>query len=189
MKILTASLTFCFLMLSGGCATIIDTFSSEPIQADPTERSMGTWMNDEKIETIIAVNIRKADPLFRQSRVKVVSFNRNVLLIGQVPSEHLLQLARTTAEQVGKVRTVYNQLTVGPITSLATQSKDSWITTKIKAGLTSNKQVSSDKISVTTENGTVYLMGLVRPEQANETVQVAKETSGVKKVIKVFENI
>nr|MDT0253255.1 BON domain-containing protein [Endozoicomonas sp.] len=177
------------LTLLSGCAALVDSVNEEPLNIDNSQRTWGSWMDDQTIETITAVNINKADPALRESRVKVISFNGIVLLIGQVPDEGLKNLAGDTAQNVEKVRQVYNELEIGPNADVLVQSNDSWLTTKIKTSMVTNEAVVADRIKIVTEQGTVYLMGLASPRMAQEAVSIAANTHGVQRVVKVFEYI
>ena len=110
--------------------------------------------------------------------------------MAQVPEERLKTLAGETVSQIQQVRKVYNELGVGKFAGFAAQTSDTWITTKIKTVMTTNSEhISADQIKVNTEKGTVYLMGLVSPQAAQEAVEIARNTGGVQKVVKVFEYI
>jgi osmotically-inducible protein OsmY len=142
----------------------------------------------------VGVNIRKADPVFRQTHFSVISFKEVILLVGQVPTNELRLLAGQTANQVSGIRKVYNEIDVGANTSLWTRSKDSWLTSKVKATLLADKQIKGLQIKglqikVVTENGVVYLMGVITEEQANLAANLASNISGVKEVVRVFEYI
>lgn len=191
MKQLGAILLTAFLTLTTGCTTIVESINEDPITLDNRERTWGSWIDDKTIETIAGANITKADPAFHElARVKVVSYNGIVLLVGQVPEERLKHLAGETVNQIEQVRKVYNELEVGKYAGFGVQSNDSWITTKIKTVMTTNSEhIAADQIKVNTEKGTVYLMGLVSPQAAQEAVEIAKNTGGVQKVVKVFEYI
>ncbi|MRI35393.1 phospholipid-binding protein [Endozoicomonas sp. OPT23] len=189
MNKLTTLALVSLLTLMSGCATVIETINEDPIQVDPTERSWGNWIDDQTIETIAGVNIKKADPAFDKSRVKVVSFNGTVLLIGQVTNGQLKDLAETTVRDINHVGKVYNELTIGAPASILQQSNDSWLTTKIKTKLIQSEVINADRIKINTEQGAVYLMGLVSPKQAQTSVDIVRNTGGVQKIIKVFEYI
>lgn len=186
---LMSALLTAVLMLLNGCAALVDSVNQEPIAINEGERTWGSWLDDQTVETVTTVNIKKADPALRSARVKVISFNGIVLLIGQVPNQQLKELASSTAQNVAKVRQVYNELEVGPNADLMTQSNDSWLTGKIKTAMLANDAVTGDKIKINTEQGTVFLMGLVTPEMAEEAASIAANTRGVSRVIKVFEYI
>ena len=186
---LMSSLLITVLMLLNGCAALVDSVNQEPIAISDGERTWGSWLDDQTIETVTTVNIKKADPALRSARVKVISFNGIVLLVGQVPNRQLKELASDTAQNVAKVRQVYNELEIGPNADLMTQSNDSWLTGKIKSAMLANNAVTADRIKINTEQGTVFLMGLVTPQMAEEAASIAANTRGVSRVIKVFEYI
>ena len=109
----------CCLSLLAGCATVIDSVNEDPVTLDRTERTWGRWMDDQTIETVAKVNIMKADPTFKQqARIKVVSYNGIVLMIGQVPNQQLKSVAGTTVNDIEQVRKVYNELETGPSATL-----------------------------------------------------------------------
>ena len=179
------------LALASGCTTIVESINEDPVTLDNNDRTWGSWIDDKTIETVAGVNIIKADPTFKElSRVKVISYNGIVLLIGQVPDENFKQLAGDTVSHIEQVRKVYNELEIGDYAGIMIQSSDSWITTKIKTTMTtSSEHIAADQIKVNTEGGTVYLMGLVSPKAAQEAVDISRNTRGVKKVVKAFEYI
>ena len=186
---LMSALLTAVLMLLNGCAALVDSVNQEPIAINEGERTWGSWLDDQTVETVTTVNIKKADPALRSARVKVISFNGIVLLVGQVPNQQLKELASHTAQNVAKVRQVYNELEIGPNADLMTQSNDSWLTGKIKTAMLANNAVTADRIKINTEQGTVFLMGLVTPQMADEAASIAANTRGVSRVVKVFEYI
>ncbi|OED40130.1 phospholipid-binding protein [Endozoicomonas sp. (ex Bugula neritina AB1)] len=187
MKHLVILLLSSNLFLLSGCSTIVGSVNEDPITFDSQERTWGSWLDDQTIETIAKVNINKAAPELNESRIKVISFNGILLIIGQVPTQDLKDLAGSTANDIQNIRKVYNELEVREPIDLLVQSNDSWLTTKIKTSMISNEVVNADKIKVNTEGGTVYLMGLATPQIAQEAVAIARDTGGVQKVVKVFE--
>lgn len=170
-----------------GCTTTLTALNNNSIQQDDSSRSWGAWIDDQIIETVASVNINKADPRFSTSHIVIISHNGAVLIAGQTGSKTLKNLAGDTVKAVLKVRKVYNELEVSGPTTLLVRSSDSWITAKIKARMVAEKNYPLDNVKVITENGTVYLMGLVTPEQATTTVNIVKQAYGVQKIIKVFE--
>ena len=171
-----------------GCAKIITATTSEPIQISTNKRTLGTRINDEQLETIARVNLNKASQQLRDAHINIDSFNGIILLTGQAPTEQLRMLAGETVGKINSVRQVHNELTVGPAAYLKSRSKDSWITTKIKTKLVVSS-IQSHRILITTEAQTVFLMGLVSRYEADRITNVAKNTSGVKQVVKVFEYV
>ncbi len=185
---LMLTLCLCSFMVSylGGCARVIHATTSEPVQISNNKRSLGTKLNDDRLETYARVNLLKADPAFEDTRVNIDSFNGFVLLTGQVPTEHLRQIAGNTVSAINSVRQVHNELQVGPQARFGSQSLDAWITTKIKSRLVASS-IQSRRVHIITEAQTVFLMGLVSRNEADRIAEVARTSDGVQQVVKVFE--
>jgi osmotically-inducible protein OsmY len=171
-----------------GCAKIITVTTSEPIQIKTNKRTLGTKINDQQLETVARVNLNKASQLLGDAHINIDSFNGLVLLTGQVPLEQLRALAGDTVAKINPVRQVHNELTVGDRADLQARSADSWITTKIKTKLIASS-IQSRRILIVTEAKTVFLMGLVSRYEADRIADVAKNTDGVRQVVKVFEYV
>ena len=133
------------------------------------------------------VNLKQADEGFKDSHLVVVSYNGSVLLAGQVPSNELRNLAPEVVRMVRNVKRIYNELQVAGNTSPIVRSNDAWITAKIKTALFANREVQGYRTKVVTENGVVYLMGLVSRAEAARIADVASATYGVQKVVQLFE--
>lgn len=168
------------LGLLAGCAST---------EGDPGTRTLGAVIDDQSIEATAASNIRKADPWLAAANVVVTSYNGIVLLSGQAPSEDLRQRAAQEAASVKNVRRVYNELVVAPNAELAVRSSDTLLTTKVKSRLLATKGVKDSRIKIITENGTVFMMGLVTHEEADTAGKVAQETGGVQRVVRLFEYV
>lgn len=188
MKLLFLLTTSLILLLSG-CAPTMSVLHQGPIEQDATTRSWGAMVNDSTIETVTAVNIKKSHPDMTQADIDVVSYNGFVLLVGHVPSKHLKQLAESEAKKTRDVRKVFNELIVGNVPSFFLSSNDTWLTTKVKANMVAEKDFPSSRIKIITEDGTVYMMGLVTREEADKAVNITRNTDGVQKIVKVFEYI
>ena len=181
-------LVLTFVFVATGCAQIISVTTSEPIQINTNKRTLGTKINDQQLETIARVNLNNTSEQLEKAHINIDSFNGLVLLTGQVPSEQLRNLAGDTVGKINSVRQVHNEMTAGTPTDFQTRSKDSWITTKIKTKLVASS-IQSRRIVIITEAKTVFLMGLVSRYEADRITDVAKNTSGVKQVVKVFEYV
>lgn len=178
------------LSMLGGCASFVGFVKGDqPIREQPGKRTWGTALDDEIIETKTLVNIRKAAPAFEGANVSVTSFNGIVLLTGQVPTEELRMQAGGVAQKVRGVRRVHNELQVAGVTSGIIRSNDAWLTAKVKTAFVTYKNVDGSRIKVVTENGVVYLMGLVTNGEAQAAVNVARNVSGVQRIVKIFEYI
>lgn len=186
-KFTVFSLLFGTMVLLGGCAEVINVTTSKPIQMKANTRTMGAKLNDQEIETAAKVNIKKADPQLERAHINVDSFNGMVLLTGQVASEELRTLVADTVYQLNPVRELHNELVIGEATNFAARSRDSWITTKVRAQLVANKETDASRIQVITEMQSVYLMGMVSRAEADRITNMVRNTSNVQKVVKVFE--
>jgi len=179
------------LFLLNSCATVISaTTGDDGIQENRGTRSLGAVVDDGSIETTIKVNLNAADEQLKKSHINVVSFNGTVLLVGQVPSQDMKNLAtRVARTSNSRVKEVYNELEVAGATTFLSRSNDAWLTSKIKTLMLADKEVSGMRTKVVTENGVVYLMGLLTQEEANKAVDLVSNTKGVTKVVRAFEYI
>ncbi|HSB95393.1 MAG TPA: BON domain-containing protein [Spongiibacteraceae bacterium] len=173
----------------GGCTSIISETTDKPIESDPGSRTFGAVIDDQSIETTATVNIRKTDPNLDLAHIVVTSYNGVVLLTGQVLNEELRVRAAQTAAAVKNVRVVRNELVVAENSSFAARSSDTLLTTKIKSKLLTAKNIKDSRVKVITENGAVFLMGLVTHAEADIASTVAQETDGVQKVTRLFEYV
>jgi osmotically-inducible protein OsmY len=150
-------------------------------------RSAGAQVDDEAIELKIANNVGAG--FGDRVHVNVTSYNGIVLLSGEVPTQDLKaqigEIARTTA----KVRRVYDEIGVMPVSSVGTRANDSYITSKVKARFVEANKFPANRVKVVTEREVVYLMGLVTHGEADAAAQIAATTSGVARVVKLFEYI
>jgi len=149
-------------------------------------RSLTVMKEDQEIAFKIRKEI-KDDHAFEDNRVTVSSFNHLVLLAGQVRKMELRDRSEKIARRTPKVNKVFNEISNrNPITGL-TMSNDLWITTKVKAQLLAADGLKSSQMKVVTEDGTVYLLGIVTRDQAALAASVARRVTGVRKVIRLFE--
>jgi len=150
-------------------------------------RSVGAQADDEAIELKYAQS--RSNRFGDAVHINVTSYNGVVLLTGEVPDAAtkaaLSELARTT----DRVRRVQDELAVRPPTPMSERTNDAYITSKVKARCVEQNKFSATHVKVVTERGIVYLMGLVRPDEAEAAGQIAASTSGVARVVKVFETI
>jgi osmotically-inducible protein OsmY len=119
--------------------------------------------------------------------VNVTSFNRNVLLTGEAPTEVLKKEIGKLVTGVENVRRVTNEIAVGDVSSFGSRSNDALLTSKVKARFLDGGEFQVNHVKVVTEDAVVYLLGLVKAKEADSAVDIARSTSGVRKVVKVFE--
>jgi osmotically-inducible protein OsmY len=148
-------------------------------------RTTGSQVDDETIE--LKANSRMNEAFGERARISTTSYNRMVLLTGEVPNEGDKITAEQIVARVDNVQSVVNELTIGPINTFGEKSKDAFVTAKVKASLIDAKDVFANSIKVITHRGTVYLMGRVTEREANRASEIARGVSGVVKVVRVFE--
>jgi osmotically-inducible protein OsmY len=150
-------------------------------------RTSGAQLEDEGIELRAANRIR--DNLGERGHVNVNSYNRRVLLTGEVPSAQDKQLVEQIVTRVDNVQLVVNELAVLGNTSLTQRTSDILVAGRIKAAMVDSKDLFANAYQVVTERGTVYLMGRVTQREADRATEIARSTPGVQKVVRVFEII
>jgi len=150
-------------------------------------RTSGAQLEDEGIELRGASRLR--DALGDRAHVNITSYNRQVLLTGEVPNEQAKQSAEQVVSRVDNVKGLVNDLAVMGNTTLAQRSSDTLITGKVKASLVDDKNLYVGAFKVVTERGVVYLMGRVTQREADRATQIARNISGVARVVRIFEVI
>lgn len=183
------SIVLISLLVLAGCSNMIGSTRDEPVPDNEDDRSWGRMMDDEAIETKGLVNIRKAHPELEEAHIVVVSYNGIVLLAGQVPTAELKEIAYQELSKVRYIKRIHNELTVEPNTGFGKRSNDTWITTRIKSKMLFSSKVDPSAVKVVTEEGVVYLMGLVTQDVGDAAVDMARNTGGVQKVVRIFEYI
>lgn len=174
---LAASLSACAPVVLGGVAL------GGIVAAD--RRTTGAQVEDESIE-IRAVNLLHGQYGDR-AHVNITSYNRQVLLTGEVPTVADIQRAKELIGSLENVRAVVNEVAAMPPSTLAQRSNDTFITGKVRASLVDAKDLTANSFKVVTERGVVYLMGRVTPREAQRATSLASGVTGVVKVVRVFE--
>lgn len=150
-------------------------------------RTSGTQLEDETIELRASAKVR--DTFGEKVHVNVTSYNRQVLLTGEVPSEQERQAVSAIVEKVENVKSVANELSAMPNASLGSRSNDLVVTGKIKATLVDSRDLFANAFKVVTERNTVYLMGRVTQREADSATALIRNVGGVNKVVRMFEII
>jgi osmotically-inducible protein OsmY len=149
-------------------------------------RTTGTYIEDEAIEWKVIGKVRDR---FRNAHVNAVSFNRRVLLTGEAPDEEAKKQIEEAVRSIDNVKDVVNELQVAGASSLASRGNDALVTSNVKARMVNNGKFSPVHVKVVTEAGAVFLMGLVSVQEGDAAVEIARTTSGVSRVVKVFEYV
>lgn len=185
MKRLAALALLVSAVLLAGCPAVIVGGGAVAYGLTEDRRTSGTMVDDDNIESRVGRALRER--FGENTHVNVTSFNRSVLLTGEVPEEGRRAEIDKLVQAVGGVRGVTNDLQVGAPSSLGARTNDSYITTKVKGRLLDSNKVNPIHVKVVTEAGVVYLMGIVTEKEANDAVEVARTTGGVIKVVRIFE--
>lgn len=170
-----------------GCAAVVagGAMTTAAVVAD--QRTTGTILDDRMIESKATDFFQADGAIAQQAHLNVTSYNGMVLVVGQAPTEELRARAIEYVSRVAKVRHVYNEVTIGaPIPGME-RTNDALITTKVKSKLVTISDISTNDITVTTETGIVYLMGLLDQATGDAVAEVVAGVSGVQKVVKLFE--
>lgn len=173
--------------LLSACAPIVLGGAAMGALVATDRRTSGTQLEDEGIElrSIGRINSNLGDRV----HVNVTSYNRQVLLTGEVPNAQDRQLVEQIVSRVENVRLVANELAVLGASSLTQRSSDSLITGKVKASMVDSKDLFANAFKVVTERGIVYLMGRVTRREADRATEIARSTGGVQKVVRLLEII
>ncbi len=171
-----------------GCAAAAVSGAATGVTMASDRRTAGTIVDDKSIE-IKAVQAMSKNPiLWKTSHLSVTSYNNALLITGQTLNEDLKQQAEAILLGIPKVTKIYNELAVKPPISFAKRSKDSWITTQIKAKMLGTKSFNPLRVKVITEDSIVYLLGLTTPEEEMIATDIARAIAGVEKVVQIFEH-
>jgi osmotically-inducible protein OsmY len=170
-----------------GCIGLVLTGAAVGMMAVTDRRTIGTQTEDQGIEFKASDVIRTK--LHSSGGISVTSFNRKVLLSGQVLNEQTKREAETLVSKVDNVKLVFNELAVSDRASFGTNTVDAAITTKIKAFFLEASDLSSNVYKVVTESGIVYLMGITTQREGNRAAEVASRVSGVSKVVTLFDYV
>lgn len=173
-----AALSACAPLLMGGAMV-----GSSLMVSD--RRTTGAQVEDQSIEfkSIKRIN----DVVGDRGHVNVTSYNRVVLLTGEAASEADKAAIERAVAGIDNVRSVVNELAIGPPSSFGSRSNDAFLTSKVKASMVDAKDIQANSFKVVTERGIVYLMGIVSEREANRATDIARGVSGVRKVVRVFE--
>ena len=160
-------------------------------------RTPGTYIDDWVLDLAVAERtIRKSDEKFKGSHIVIEVFNGNVLIVGQVPSIELKRKATTELKKLKNTsdEKIHNYLQIAPPTTLLARANDTFITTKVKAklfasGLSPKNERSKPKVKVLTEDGIVYLMGLIEKKDSENVTSTVKSVYGVRRIVKLFNQL
>jgi len=174
------------LMLQGCIGAVAIGSAAVATKSATDPRTVGTQVDDGTLEVRVSNALSKDTQLSQEARISVTAYQGKVLLTGQAPSTELASRAKQIAMGVEGTTEVYNEIRKGTPISLGTASMDTWITTKVRSQLLASDTVKSSNVKVTTENGEVFLLGLVTRREGTSAAQIASKVGGVKHVTTAF---
>lgn len=148
-------------------------------------RSSGAQIDDEAIELRAGARLREA--IGERAHINITSYNRQVLLTGEAPTEAIRQQAEQIASRVDNVRAIVNEIAIMSPTTLPQRSADVLITGKVRASFVDAQDLQANAFKVVTERGSVFLMGRVTPREAERATNIARQINGVQRVVRIFE--
>lgn len=172
-----------------GCAAVVAGSAATGVAVAHDRRTTGTVIEDQAIELKAAQGFRDDEELSKNAHINVTSYNTVVLVTGETPTAEMKQRAIEIVRNLPKVSHVYDELTIAAPSSYVSRSSDSLITSKVKTRLLTLKDFDGTRVKVVTEKGVVYLMGLLRREEADRGTEAARQVGGVQKVVKLFQYI
>ena len=182
-KLLTLA-AFAAVPVLQGCLPLSVTGTGTASILASDRRTTGMYIEDESIEWKVLGLMNNAYP---GAHVNSTSYNRRVLLTGEVPNEDTKKKVEEQVRRIENVREVTNELQVAGASSMASRGNDALVTSNVKARMVNNGKFSPNHVKVLTEQNVVYLMGLMTQAEADAAVEIARTTSGVARVVKVFE--
>ena len=168
-----------------GCVPVVATGVGVGAMMVDDRRSTGVYIEDEEIEFRAGSRLREAK--LDGVRANFTSYNRRLLITGEAPTEALKARVSEIGRGVPGVKEVYNEMAIAAPIGFAARSNDAYLTTKVKARLFDDSRINANHVKVVTANGVVFLMGLVKRDEADVAASIAARTSGVQRVVKVFE--
>lgn len=176
---LAATVSACAPLMVGGALT------GAVVATD--RRSSGAQLDDQGIELRAASHLR--EQMGSRARISVTSYNRRVLLTGEVANERDKALASETVSKTDNVASVFNELEITNSPTFREKAEDTLLTGRVKAGLVDAKNLSTNSFKVVSERGSVFLMGRVTQREADQATEVARTTKGAQRVVRLFEII
>jgi len=173
-----------------GCASAVVGGAATGVAAAHDRRTVGTFVDDEVIEVKATSRLFSDQEIFDNTHINITAYNNIVLLSGEAPTDALKSKAYSLITSIPKVRKIHNEIVIAAPSSLLTRSSDTWITAKVKTNLFQVKDTPGfdpTRVKIISENGTVFLMGIVTRAEADIVINATRTISGVQRVVKLFE--
>lgn len=187
LRLVTALILSASALLSGCVPLIVGGAAAGGAAVATDRRAADVMATDQRIEAQAGQRIGTL--IKDDGHVNITSYNKQVLLSGETRTEALKQEVERVAAAIEGVKTVHNEIQVGPLASLAARSNDSYLTGAVKARFVNDQKFNPLHVKVVTEAGTVYLLGIVTRKEADDATNIARHVSGVKRVVRVFDYV
>jgi osmotically-inducible protein OsmY len=171
------------------CAAAVVTGGATGATVAHDRRTTGTFIEDQSIELKANQGLYSDKELYEQTHLNVISYNTVVLVTGETPTEELRSRAIEIVRNIPKVTHVHNEITIAAPSAMISRSSDTLITAKVKTKLLTIEGFDGTRVKVVTENGIVYLMGILTREESDVATDAARQVGGVQKVVKLFQYI
>jgi len=168
-----------------GCAVVAVGAAVVGVSSATDPRTLGTQLDDQAIEMKTNAKLGN-DKQLENYRIRAISYGKQVLLVGQVDTETQRERAAEVIADTNGVERIFNQIRLASKAGIATQASDTWISSRVRMKLIADDQVDATDIQVVTENGEVFLLGIVDDSAADRAVDIARNIDGVQKVVKAF---
>ena len=177
------------LLLQGCVGVLLAGGATTGVVVAKDRRTVTAQVDDQKIELNARHDLSERTDISRISHISINSNNGIVLLVGQTPHQKYSDEVRAMVERQEGVRKIYNEIKIEEPIGYDIRSTDSWITSKVRTMLIAEKHFDSSHVKVITEDSQIFLMGLVTHDEGELAVEIARNVSGVEKVIRVFEYV
>jgi osmotically-inducible protein OsmY len=183
-RFVAAVLLLVVIALGGCVAAAVGGAAAGGYLVGEDRRAANVMAEDEGIELRASNNISEKFP---SAHINSTSYNRLVLLTGEAPTAEAKAEIERIVRGLPNVRGTFNEIDVAPATALSSRTIDSYITSKVKARFVDARKFNPVHVKVVTENSVVYLMGIVKQQEGDAATEIARTTSGVRRVVRVFE--
>lgn len=179
---LLLGLSLLTITLLAGCASS----AKDSLKEDYGRRTLGTIIEDNTIQAKAKKNINDASETLKKSNINIESFNKVLLITGQVPNQASKDLVSKVTQSIRHVTRIHNELSIAPNGKPESSPSDAFLSSKVRSRLLFTKGIKSGRIEIVVENSVLYLLGLVTQEEADRIVNAMQKISGLKRIVKVF---
>lgn len=186
-KLFIIAITAGAIATQSGCTNNASTAGATGTFINHDRRTAGAIVDDQAISIKANLAISKDKDVWRKCHINTLSYNGVLLLVGQAPDEVTKSRVEELLHGIPEITKVYNQITVGTMVNFSSRMQDTWITTQVKTKILSSREIGPNRVKVVTEDGKVYLMGLLTKDEEEVVSELVRKIKGVEEVVTVFE--